>query len=117
MSKKYLYNFYLTIRHSAVSMAKLHPRVVDFQLFAVHFRGKYKVRKIRERKNAKGAKCIAQRIPAQLRSFPTEIFPANSRRSTRSHFTQVSGAYLLQVSTTTFLKRRDCAKCTIDAYG
>lgn len=35
---------------------------------------------MRGRKNAKSTKCIAQHIPTQLRSFPTKIFPVNSRR-------------------------------------
>lgn len=101
--------------HSAVSLVKMHLRVMDFQLSALHFRGKCKVRKIRDRKNAESAKCIAQCIPAQLRSFPAEIFPANSRRNTRSRFAQVPELIYRKCRHTTFSKR--LYEVTIDAYG
>lgn len=75
--------------------------VTSFQLFALYFRGRCEVRKMRGWKNAKSTKCIAQHIPTQLRSFPTKIFPVNSREKARVRILHAFQARPLRVSTTT----------------
>lgn len=74
-----IHNFHLEI-HRCIDGENASHGVTSFQLFALHFRGRCEVWKMRGRKNAKSTKCIAQHIPTQLRSFPTKIFPVNLRR-------------------------------------